>query len=420
MAETGRQRGSSGQDRSLEGPGMDEALVSFRGRLRLTEDEGQRLVLLGGMINPVKGIDIRQLGGGSFLLRFNHVIDRNRALEGCPWSFEKNVIILSGIGETENLLRVDLDWCEFHVYVHELPLSMINLGVAMLIGNRIGRFRDMDMDDIGCAWGATLRLRVAVNVNRPLPRAMQIVSTVGDEFLLHLIYERLPNFCYFCGKLGHITKYCDLQFEEGFVDPGSDSLYEQGDTEVVQRDRFRADSIECFSPGRLGRQGRAQSDERVAPVTLAHDEQGLEDSIMDSVEQGDGVPVVPMVGGEHVLEAEKGADTSAKFVPSTIPEFELGAAVWAKDRMMVRLEGDLVTIPLRFIARGQSGPAAGVWSDRIAKMVVRMLTCFIKSYSPSISPERQFSISRQGAAARPLLGGLSTEFAHCFGLAHDC
>ncbi|KAK4438325.1 hypothetical protein Salat_0166800 [Sesamum alatum] len=170
-------------------------------------------------------MEVQQLGGGRFLLQFNHFIDRNRALEGCPWSFEKNIIILNEIREHENPLRVNLDWCDFHVHVHELPLSMINLGVATLLGNRIGRFRDLDMDDSGCAWGATLRLCVAINVSRPLPRAIPICSTVGDELLVHLTYERLPNFCYFCGKLGHIAKYCELQFEDGFVDPGPEAPY---------------------------------------------------------------------------------------------------------------------------------------------------------------------------------------------------
>ncbi|KAK4426428.1 hypothetical protein Salat_1411400 [Sesamum alatum] len=422
MAETGRQRGGAGQDRSLEGLGMDETLVGFNGRLRLTEEERQRLVLPGGlwhadsdthrlclvgrllssrvpqfetfstsvqgMINPVKGMDIRQIGGGRFLLRFNHVIDMNRALEGCPWSFEKNVIILSGIGEKENPLRVDLDW-----------------------------FWDMDIDDTGCAWGATLRLRVAIHVNRPLPRAVPIVSTVGDELLVHLTYERLPNFCYFCGKLGHIAKYCELQFEEGFVDPGFDSPYGpwiraplpsggrgqstrrdplgvskidrnlgpsqprraaifgnftrqarsastvQGKMGARRCDGLCATSFESFSLGRLGRQECTRSNGGVAPGASVHGEQELEDLVMDSAEQGDGIPVAPPDGGGHGLEAEKGAETSTEFVASAIPEFELGATVWAMDRTVDRLVGDLVTVPLRFAVRGPagpSGPAAGV------------------------------------------------------------
>ncbi|KAK4422933.1 hypothetical protein Salat_1875900 [Sesamum alatum] len=151
---------------------MDETIAGLRGRLRLTDEEDQRLVLPGGlwhadsdshrlcligrllssrvphfeafstsvqgMINLVKGMELRQIGGGCFLLRFNHIIDQNRALEGCPRSFEKNIVILNGIRENENLQLVDLDWCDFHVHVHEFPLSMMNLGVATLLGNRIG------------------------------------------------------------------------------------------------------------------------------------------------------------------------------------------------------------------------------------------------------------------------------------------
>ncbi|KAL0430867.1 UNVERIFIED_CONTAM: hypothetical protein Sradi_0712700 [Sesamum radiatum] len=68
-------------------------------------------------------------------------------------------------------MRVDLDWCDFFVHVHDLPLSMMNLGVATVIGNKLGKFRDVEMDELGCSWGATLRIWVALNVNVPLKRA---------------------------------------------------------------------------------------------------------------------------------------------------------------------------------------------------------------------------------------------------------
>ncbi|KAK4435211.1 hypothetical protein Salat_0684400 [Sesamum alatum] len=248
-----------GQWSSLECQGMDETIDGLRGRLRLTDEEDQRLVLPGGlwhadsdshrlclvgrllssrvprfeafstsiqgMINPVRGIEVRQIGCGRFLLWFNHIINRNRAIEGYPWSFKKNIVILNRIRENENPLRMDLDSCDFHVHVHELPLSMMNFGVATLLGNIIGQFRDLDMDGTGCAWRATLRLRVAINVSRPLPRTIPICSALGKELLVHLTYERLSNFCYLYGKLGHIAKYCELQFEDGFVDPSPEAPY---------------------------------------------------------------------------------------------------------------------------------------------------------------------------------------------------
>ncbi|KAL0307377.1 UNVERIFIED_CONTAM: putative mitochondrial protein [Sesamum calycinum] len=49
--------------------------------------------------------------------------------------FDKNVLVLSCIGENENPMQVDLNWCEFHVHVNDLPLSKMNLGIAIFIGN---------------------------------------------------------------------------------------------------------------------------------------------------------------------------------------------------------------------------------------------------------------------------------------------
>ncbi|KAL2231212.1 UNVERIFIED_CONTAM: hypothetical protein Sindi_1715600 [Sesamum indicum] len=101
-----------------------------------------------GMINPVKGMEIHQLDGGRFLLRFNHIIDWDRALKGCPWTFEENILILCCICK-ENPMGVNLEWCEFFVHVHGISLSMMTLGVALMIGNKLRRFHDMEMDESG-------------------------------------------------------------------------------------------------------------------------------------------------------------------------------------------------------------------------------------------------------------------------------
>ncbi|KAL0415876.1 UNVERIFIED_CONTAM: hypothetical protein Slati_3419500 [Sesamum latifolium] len=177
------------------------------------------------MLNPVRGMEVKQLPEGRFLLRFNHIIDRNRAMAGCPWSFERNIMILNSIGTDENPMQVDLDWCDFFVHIHDLLLSKMNLGVATFIDNHIGKFRDMEMDDRGCAWGASLRIRVGLNVNAPLKRALKITTPLRGGHLVLFTYEHLPNFCYLCGWLGHIGKYCEVTFAEGFVDPGDNTPY---------------------------------------------------------------------------------------------------------------------------------------------------------------------------------------------------
>ncbi|KAK4433559.1 hypothetical protein Salat_1118200, partial [Sesamum alatum] len=120
-----------------------EAEVQRLGRvLRLTEDEGRGLRLsedlwegaeegnilflvgrvlaskdinfeglarsLKDMLNPVKGMNIKSLPKGRFVLRFNHVIDKKWTLDGCPWSFEKQ------LEEGQGQALLEASWVSWH------------------------------------------------------------------------------------------------------------------------------------------------------------------------------------------------------------------------------------------------------------------------------------------------------------------
>ncbi|KAL0417110.1 UNVERIFIED_CONTAM: hypothetical protein Slati_3542900 [Sesamum latifolium] len=111
-------------------------------------------------------------------------------------------------------MTVDPDWCDFFVHVHVLPLSKMNFGVASFVGNSIGKFHKMEMDDSGRSWGGSLRIWVA------MVRALRIQTPTADDFVISFTYKRLQNFCYLCGRLGHISTVCELRFEEGFQDSG--------------------------------------------------------------------------------------------------------------------------------------------------------------------------------------------------------
>ncbi|KAL0433594.1 UNVERIFIED_CONTAM: hypothetical protein Slati_2693700 [Sesamum latifolium] len=88
--------------------------------------------------NLVWGMDLKLLEGNYFFLKFNHIVDYNRVLEECPWSFEKNLLVLSPIGTNENPSDVNLDWAKFHAHAHGLPLSEMTKEVADFVGNHLG------------------------------------------------------------------------------------------------------------------------------------------------------------------------------------------------------------------------------------------------------------------------------------------
>lgn len=53
-----------------------------------------------------------------------------------------------------------------------------------------------------------MRIRVDLPINKPLRRGANIVNLDGDKYWFTFKYERLPNFCFLCGILGHDEKRC--------------------------------------------------------------------------------------------------------------------------------------------------------------------------------------------------------------------
>ncbi|KAL0284766.1 UNVERIFIED_CONTAM: hypothetical protein Scaly_2839900 [Sesamum calycinum] len=104
--------------------------------------------------------------------------------------------MLAAMTEDENPADVDLSWCEFHVRIHGLPLGKMTTDIAKFIGGKVGRLMEYAQPQGPTVWGSFMRLRVAID-----------------------------NFCYLCGKLGHISKWCYSRFQADFVDPGENSPF---------------------------------------------------------------------------------------------------------------------------------------------------------------------------------------------------
>ena len=88
-------------------------------------------------------------------------------------------------------------------------MSMLDLEVAMEIGETIGTVipSEHTKEMVG---GDFLWVRVEIDVLKPLCRGRKI-ATNADEFIwVAFKYEKLPNFCYWCGRVSHVDKECEI------------------------------------------------------------------------------------------------------------------------------------------------------------------------------------------------------------------
>lgn len=153
------------------------------------------------------GMEVRKIIEDRPLFQFNHSLDKKRVLASGPWSFEKNLIVLSPIKIGDDPLSVNLNSADFHVLVNGLPISMMHRAMATIIGNGLGEFINLDTSSKSLNDGMVMRIRVKIDINKPLKRALKVKCANGEALIVTFTYERLPNFCYRCRIIGHLLKF---------------------------------------------------------------------------------------------------------------------------------------------------------------------------------------------------------------------
>ncbi|MBA0876086.1 hypothetical protein Goshw_013994 [Gossypium schwendimanii] len=84
----------------------------------------------------------------------------------------------------------------------------------MQLGNFIGIFQEYDGSSLGKENINFMRIRVQVDIRRPLKRKKQVMFNNKCSYV-RFKYERLTIFCFYCGHLGHNDSFCEAKMEAG-------------------------------------------------------------------------------------------------------------------------------------------------------------------------------------------------------------
>ncbi|KAL5815295.1 hypothetical protein ACOSQ4_025936 [Xanthoceras sorbifolium] len=158
-----------------------------------------------------------------FVFQFQNQADKRRVLTGGPWSFDKCLIVLEEPRGDGKFLEMGFNNVQFWVQLHNVPLVCMTKEIGWALGNKIGRVTDIDVGATGDCLGRFLRVRVVIDVSKPLSRYLRVCLLEGDpDTVLLLRYERLTEYCFHCGVVGHVVRECQLAHDRS----GSSSMPE--------------------------------------------------------------------------------------------------------------------------------------------------------------------------------------------------
>lgn len=74
--------------------------------------------------------------------------------------------------------------------------------VGYQLGSTMGMVEKIDTDEEGVGWGKFLRVRIRLDLTKSLARG-RIINLFGKQVLIAFQYERLPRYCFDCGRICH-------------------------------------------------------------------------------------------------------------------------------------------------------------------------------------------------------------------------
>ncbi|XP_074346822.1 uncharacterized protein LOC141685625 [Apium graveolens] len=163
---------------------------------------------LADVWKPTMGINIKEIDPVIFLFQFYRREDLLWVYNGGPWSFDNAMLVISKIPTVDEPLNVPLWFMEMWIQVHDLPKGFMSEAVGKQLGDFFGEFVAYDVKNNSSILVEYMRIKIKIDVRRPLKRKKRIIRKNGTEFTIDCKYERLGDFCFACGLMSHTERFC--------------------------------------------------------------------------------------------------------------------------------------------------------------------------------------------------------------------
>jgi hypothetical protein len=117
-----------------------------------------------------QGFTIRDMGNNILVIVFDDEADRERVLQGEPWAYDKHLIVFQHIAQEEAIEEVNFNEISFWIQLHDLPIRKMNQESITLLATPLGVIKQVSEGDNATGNGQCLRIRVRLDITKPLCR----------------------------------------------------------------------------------------------------------------------------------------------------------------------------------------------------------------------------------------------------------
>ncbi|KAK9922916.1 hypothetical protein M0R45_031353 [Rubus argutus] len=215
---------NGGEERSSVSIGMEEILTSFAKTLTLTAEEAEGIsceeeddevndafIAMSLVVRvytdkpvhrhafadrilelwqPVREVKVKVLAGGLFLFTFSVSDDKKKVIDFAPWVYDKAFVLLEEPDGNMAPSLMQLKHIDLWVQCHNLPLKKMSIRMGGAIGNKLGKFLEVDCDEFGACVGKFMRVKVRLDISKPLLCGFPIDLPSGVKALMEFRYEQ--------------------------------------------------------------------------------------------------------------------------------------------------------------------------------------------------------------------------------------
>ncbi|PPS19601.1 hypothetical protein GOBAR_AA00951 [Gossypium barbadense] len=126
-------------------------------------------------------IDFVDLKERIVIVKFGCLEDQSRILNFSPWLFNRCLFSMLPFENKKDIESYEFWLSLFWLKIYNIPIELMDRQMALDVGNAIGELVAIDWTDRYGGWTEFMRIKVNIDVLKPLMRVVRVVNKDGAE-----------------------------------------------------------------------------------------------------------------------------------------------------------------------------------------------------------------------------------------------